>query len=129
MSNSNRISIDNLSEEIYNMLFNYKEEIEEDVKEISDEMTKQAKIKLKRISPKKTAKYSKSWTIKTGQKAKEIYSKVVYNKDYYRLTHLLEFRHHKRDGTGWVEAQPHIRKTEEEYKEKFVQELKRKTRR
>lgn len=60
-----------------------------------------------------------------------MYSKIAYNKQHYRLTHLLEFGHAKRDGSRnpGTKAIPHIRKTEDKYKEKFIQELETKIRR
>lgn len=57
-----------------------------------------------------------------------MYSKAAYNKKYYRLTHLLEFGHATRNG-GRTKAIPHIRPTEDKYREKFVEELERKIRR
>lgn len=57
-----------------------------------------------------------------------MYSKVAYNKAHYRLTHLLEFGHANRDGSR-TKPIPHIRSTENKYKEKFVKELEEKIRR
>lgn len=57
-----------------------------------------------------------------------MYSKIVYNREHYRLTHLLEFGHANRDGSR-TKPILHIRKTEDKYKEKFVEELERKIRR
>ena len=111
MSNSNKIKPDKLSNAIMKYLEEYKEDIEEDVIEVSNEVSKEARNELKSISPKarKTVKlkggdtvapgsYAKSWSIKNGQKAKDIYSKIVYNREHYRLTHLLEFGHATRNG-------------------------------
>ena len=53
---------------------------------------------------------------------------VAYNREHYRLTHLLEFGHANRDGST-TEAIPHIRKTEDKYREKFEQELEKRIRR
>lgn len=72
--------------------------------------------------------YAKGWTTKNGKKVKDMYSKVAYNKKYYRLTHLLEFGHATRNGKR-TKAIPHIRPTEEKYKKEFVEELERKIRR
>ena len=47
---------------------------------------------------------------------------TVYNKKYYRLTHLLEKGHAKRSG-GRVPAQVHIAPAEEVTKKKFVQDV------
>lgn len=144
MSNSNRVTVDNLSSEIMKYLQEYKEDIFDEVKEVSDKLIKEASKELKTISPKakktvilKSGKsvypgsYAKSWSTKNGKKATDIYSKIAYNREHYRLTHLLEFGHAKRDGSrnpGTKEV-PHIRKTEDKYREKFIQELKSKIRR
>lgn len=72
--------------------------------------------------------YAKSWVLKNGKKSKEIYSRIVHNKEHYRLTHLLEFGHANRDGTR-TQAIPHIRKTEDKYREKFIGELEQRIRR
>lgn len=52
MSNSNRVSVDQLSSEIMKYLQEYKENIEEDVKDVSIKVIKEAKNELKQISPK-----------------------------------------------------------------------------
>lgn len=141
MSNSNKVKPADLSNAIMKYLQEYKEDIEEDVVDISNKVTKEARTELKSVSPKanKTVKlkggttvapgsYAKSWSIKNGQKAKEIYSKVVYNRKHYRLTHLLEFGHATRNG-GRTKPMPHIRPTEEKYKEEFTQELEKRIKR
>lgn len=72
--------------------------------------------------------YAKSWTLKNGKKDKEKYSKIIHNKEHYRLTHLLEFGHANRNGTR-SNPIPHIRKTEDKYREKFEKELEQRIRR
>lgn len=52
MSNSNKVSIDKLSAEIMEALTEYKEDINEEVKEVSDKLIKEASQELKQISPK-----------------------------------------------------------------------------
>ena len=113
-----------------NYLENYVEDIEDDVTETTDTMTREAREELKRISPVgETGRYHKGWTIKQAKKGKHKYSRVIWNRTDYQLTHLLEFGHVKRNGTGWVEAEPHIRPTEKKYKVKFTETLEKKIRR
>lgn len=133
---SKSIKINELQGAIKDYLENYIEDIEEDVKETTDTVTKKAKDKLKQTSPRsgiaRGTKYYKGWAIKTGAKTRKgsyKYTKIIWNKTNYQLTHLLEFGHHKRDGTGWVEAQPHIRAVEQEYGSKFADLLDKKIRR
>lgn len=124
------IKPEDLGKVLKNYLDNYVENIEEDVIETTDTMTKEAKEELKRISPVgETGRYHKGWAIKQAKKGKHKYSRVIWNRTDYRLTHLLEFGHVKRNGTGWVEAEPHIRPTEEKYKVKFTETLEKKIRR
>lgn len=52
MSNSNKVSIDNLSSAIFKQLQEYKDDISEEVKEVSDKLIKEASKELKQISPK-----------------------------------------------------------------------------
>lgn len=72
--------------------------------------------------------YAGSWSTKNGKKLTNVFSKIIYNKKYFRLTHILEFGHATRNG-GRTKAIPHIRKTEDKYREKFTEELERKIRR
>lgn len=52
MSNSNRVDINKLSSKIMEYLQDYKEDIDEEVKEVSDKLIKEASKELKSISPK-----------------------------------------------------------------------------
>lgn len=52
MSNSNKVPIDNLSSAIMEALQEYKDDINDEVKEISDKLIKEANKELKSISPK-----------------------------------------------------------------------------
>lgn len=146
MSNNKKVTADSFSSAVMNYLQDYKEDIFEDVKELADKYSKEAQRELRDISPKAKKKvylkksllcdsnfvepgsYAKSWTLKNGKKATDIYSKIVINKEHYRLTHLLEFGHALRNGKRFTGI-PHIRKTEDKYKELFEKELEQKIRR
>lgn len=52
MSNSNKVSVDNLSSAIMTYLKEWREDIEEDAKELADKNIKEARSELKSISPK-----------------------------------------------------------------------------
>lgn len=52
MSNSNRVSVDNLSSAIMEALQEYKDDINDEVKEISNKLIKEASKELRSISPK-----------------------------------------------------------------------------
>lgn len=51
MSNSNKISIDNLSSQLMRYLQEFKEDIDNEVKETSDKVIKEATKELRQISP------------------------------------------------------------------------------
>jgi len=116
-------------------LENYVEDIQEDVEESTDIVTKGAKQELIQTSPKsgiaRDTKYYKGWTIKIGARTRKKsykYTKVIWNKTNYQLTHLLEFGHATRNG-GRTRAIPHIRPVEEKYNVEFVDLLEKKIRR
>ena len=121
-----------LSEAIMDYLENYREDIQDDVKKVTDEITKKARDELKKTSPKsgmaRKTKYFKGWATKISERGATKYHKVVWNKTNYQLTHLLEFGHAKRNG-GRTKAIPHIRPVEEKYNVEFVDKLEDKIRR
>lgn len=130
------IKPEELEKALKNYLNTYAEDIEDDVVECVDQVTKAAKTELINVSPrgkgKRSTPYHKGWTIKLQKKGKGKYTKVLWNRTNYQLTHLLEFGHVKRDGTGWVDPSPaggHIQPVEEKYKVEFVDLLERKIRR
>lgn len=132
---SNNIKPENLQKALKEYLEDYLEDIEEDVQVSTDTVIKEAKEELVQTSPRsglaRNTKYYKGWAIKNGGRTRKgrYYSKVIWNKTNYQLTHLLENGHHTRDGTGWVEAQPHIGKVQEKYGAEFSDLLKQKIKR
>lgn len=128
-----RVKAESLSNVITKYLNEYQEDIEEEVVSSSNSIAKQAKEELIRTSPvnkygNRGRHYKDGWTISTqNQKSQHYFTKKIWNKTDYQLTHLLEFGHHSRNG-GWVAAQPHIRYVEEKYVQKFVDELEREIR-
>ena len=123
-----KVKVDNLSSAIEKYLTQYKEEIDEDVEKDAIRISKEARDELKRISPidnssNRGRHYADGWAISTAR-SKNTYSKKIYNATDYQLTHLLEFGHATKNG-GHVNAQPHIRPTEQKYREKFIRELER----
>ena len=129
---SKAIKADDLSKEVMKYLNNYKEDIEEDVIETVDDITKKARDELKKTSPRRKGSrkdpYYKGWSIKLSKKRTGEYHKVIWNKTNYQLTHLLEFGHATKNG-GRTKAIPHIRPVEEKYNVEFVDNLKKKIRR
>lgn len=132
---SKSIKPEDLQKTLNEYLMNYAEDITEDVQETTDTVTKEAKEELVSTSPRsgiaRKTKYYKGWAVKIGAKTRKKnyrYTKVVWNKTNYQLTHLLEFGHATRNG-GRTNAIPHIRPVEEKYGVKFADLLTKKIRR
>lgn len=129
---SKSIKPEDLQKELMNYLENYKEDIDAEVVETVDTVTKQAKDELKQTSPKgkgsRSNPYYKGWAVKLSKRKTGVYHKVIWNKTNYQLTHLLEFGHATRNG-GRTKAIPHIRPVEEKYNVEFVDKLDKKIRR
>lgn len=129
---SKNIKPENLQKELMKYLTTYKEDIDEDVVEVVDVITKKAKEELKKTSPrgkgKRSNPYHSGWAVKLSKKRTGVYHKVIWNKTNYQLTHLLEFGHATRNG-GRTRAIPHIQPVEEKYNVEFVDKLELKIRR
>lgn len=132
---SEKIKPDELEKAVIDYLENYVEDIQDDVEESTNQITKEAKEELVKTSPRdgiaRKTKYYKGWAVKNGTKTRNNsykYTKVVWNKTNYQLTHLLEFGHATRNGER-TKAIPHIRPVEEKYGVKFADLLDKKIRR
>lgn len=95
------------------ILDSYSREVQAAAQLAFNQIAKEAVQRLKQTSPvgrgKNAGEYAKSWTLKkTERKQRQgIETIVVYNKDHYQLTHLLEYGHALPQG-GRANAQPHI---------------------
>lgn len=129
---SDTIKPEELQKTLMEYLEKYKENIDDDVIEATDEVTRRARDELKQVSPRgkgtRITPYYRGWAIKVSKKRTGVYHKVIWNKTNYQLTHLLEFGHATRNG-GRTRAIPHIRPTEEKYNVEFEDLLKKKIRR
>ena len=130
---SKTIKADELQKAVMDYLENYREDIQEDVEEATNTVTKEAKQELIQNSPRRSGTrekpYYKGWAVKTGIKNKKYrFTKIIWNKTNYQLTHLLEFGHATRNG-GRTKPIPHIRPVEEKYGTKFADLLNQKIRR
>lgn len=119
-----KITADKLAAQVGKVLSEYQDATFDVVKKAVDSSSKQAVNDLKTDSPKRTGAYAKDWASKKDRQSKQwAYSKTVYNKRRYRLTHLLEKGHRKVNG-GRVAARPHIERVEQEAIEELVREIK-----
>lgn len=119
-----KIRPEDLSEEIGDILKEYKDITTEEVKKIVRKTADSVKKDISENAPENTGKYAKSWTVtKVSEKADSI-KMVVRSKDRYQLTHLLEKGHAKRGG-GRVKAYPHIADAEKRGQKKMESFLKK----
>lgn len=100
-------------------------EIEMD--DIIKDNAKDLRDDLKKTSPdgrRKKKKYKQTWRYKQNKAKHEA---TVYNKDNYRLTHLLEHGHfivNRKDGLlGWARAKPHIEPAFDRISPKFIKQM------
>ena len=119
------INAEELAEAVGKELNEYFDSISGEVKKAVQATAKECVAEIKQRSPKRqkgSKEYSKSWA------ATEIYNRrgtikiVIHNKKHYRLTHLLENGHAKRNG-GRVNGIPHIAPAEKNAELKLQQRV------
>ena len=123
-----KTTVDGLAKAIQKTLAEYEGVTIDSMKAAVDKASKEAVRELKSSSPNRTGAYAKSWAAKKARLTnKWAYQKTVYNKEHYRLTHLLEKGHRvvgAKNGRTWVDARPHIEKVEQKAVETLVNEMK-----
>lgn len=115
-------------DQIEEILEDYGKSIAEELREATQSVIKEGAKQLKSSSPIRTGKYAGSWKSKIeadGSGAIAVVHGRIYNKDHYRLTHLLENGHAKRGG-GRVAARPHIGAVNDWAQEEVIKRLKEK---
>lgn len=121
------MNVDNLARAIEIELKKYSQDVADKVKKYTEEVAKECVQELKATSPvswKTGGKhYALGWTYKKEFEDKSGVRYRIRNKTKPQLTHLLEYGHAKTNG-GRVEARPHIKKAEENAKEKLIKMIK-----
>lgn len=119
---SKKVSAVNFSSAVSEILSEYGEDISMAVTETVQVVAEQATAELKGAGDFKGSKYRRSWSNEIKKKPGYT-DAVVFNKQHYRLTHLLEFGHAKQNG-GRTRAFPHIAPVNDKVGEMFEKELK-----
>lgn len=111
----------NLESEIAKALLNFNEEVAQEIGDIVDDLADKTVAKLKGASPKRTGDYGDDWDSKLNKRGE----RVIYQPKEYRISHLLEFGHARKNGGRDVGARPHIKEIENEVIQKFESEIRR----
>ena len=121
------MEISDLSKSITIELEKYSQEFADKVKEKTLQVAKECVEELKLTSPDSgrsgSKKYAKGWIYKKAYESNFGVRYRVLNKNKPQLTHLLEHGHAKASG-GRVDGKPHIKKAEENAKEKLLKLIK-----
>lgn len=131
MAKSSAISIDKLLETVDITMEDYVNGVNDVLSEVSQQVANSTEKELQNTSPSRTGAYRKSWTydnrdVWKGKKNGYRSEMVVFNKDNYRLTHLLEKSHRIANAYGTYgksKAQPHIAPARKNAEEEFVKLL------
>ena len=127
----------NFSSAVDELLQKYGETVYDVLSESVDEVAQEAMEKLQDVSKfapngHPSGLYSASWTNVTWRKDRVATKTIVYNAEYYQLSHLLENGHVSSNGThrvfGRVPGYPHIAPVNEWANKELPQLLERKLR-
>lgn len=121
---SRSIRIENLDEAVSELLEEYADVTAETLKTAVNNAGNLAKKEIQATAPKQTGQYAKSWKARKTRETATNYQVTVYSSSRYRLAHLLEHGHAKRNG-GRVRAFPHIAPAEEKAEDQLLSELER----
>lgn len=123
---SGSISGENLEKAIENILSEYGDEVSNVLEDVIEDVAKDSAKELKAFNRGRRLweHYPKGWTYKIKKGRLDVEG-VVHNKDHYRLTHLLEFGHAKRNG-GRTAAFPHIAEVNEYAQKEVLKRLEEK---
>lgn len=102
----------NVGQQLAEILEDYSETVKDVRDKVFKQTAKEAVQKLRNTSPHSSGDYARSWTMKTDRDG----AVTVYNKEHYRLTHLLENGHvirNKKGTYGRTNGIKHIQPVEE----------------
>ena len=109
-------SPEDLAKQLVETLAQYGKTTTEDVDSIIESVGKEACARVRDASPRRKGVYRRGWKVKIEKRGTT--TSIIVHNTKYRLTHLLEFGHRTRFGTGkrgrtygrktFVSPQPHI---------------------
>ena len=88
-----RKGVFNLGNAVNKLLLDYGDQVFGIVGEVCEEAAKDGMKKIRRNSKKRTGVYARDWRVMSTKQGKLGMVWIVYNKDHYRLAHLLENDH------------------------------------
>lgn len=121
---SQQIEISEMERVIMDALEEYAEKAADVIGETLPLVGQETAQDLKATSPKLTGNYAASWTygMQTSRGSKKKNKLVVYNKKHYRIVHLLEKGHAKKNG-GRVEAKVHVKPAQDRAEQKAIERI------
>ena len=127
-----KVKMTALDKTLNQILREYADEVTEDTKEVIDVVTKEALKQVKKHAPVDERSTSRKGKYKRSLRSKTVYESLTEKKNViyasgeeYRLTHLLEKGHAKKNG-GRTRAFPHFYYGDNLVKEDLLKELKKK---
>ncbi len=118
---SDRISVDSLADTIMEQLDEYKDLAVDEMKKAVKSAGKTVKTEIEKTAP-GTGKYAKSWASRTTAESSSDIEVTVYSPRRYRIGHLLEHGHAKRNG-GRTRAFPHIAPAEAKGEDQLMDDI------
>lgn len=119
------VTIDQLANEITRAVLEYTEDVSQAIDRKVNEVANQVLQEVKGSHPytDRSGEYTKGFK-KSNHDEYGKTRRVIWNKKYYRLVHLLEFGHAKVKG-GRVQAFPHLRPAYDKYGAQLPDHIKR----
>lgn len=122
---SEKVTPEDMTKVLNDILQDYVREVKDTYGNVGKEVAELGVQALKQTSPVGyTGDYAKTWTYKEESGFMGYPKYIIYNDKNYRLTHLLEYGHAVKNGTGWIagaeaKAKPHIAEVERMVKDEL----------
>lgn len=99
--------------QLQDILEEYAQDVKDGITEAAHDIADDAVKKLNRASPKRTGTYAKKWTASKNSSTYGDGYTIHVKPKQYRLTHLLEEGHRKKNNKGFVNPIIHIKPIED----------------